>query len=88
MGGLDQGKDQLPHVTTDHFSDFHISDVSESDEEDTSGSEYDVNDNDTEGMINISEDVISDHGVLANRKWSVITLSDIITLLSINLPQT
>jgi len=68
MGGLDQGKDQLPHVTTDHFSDFHISDVSESDEEDTSGSEYDVNDNDTEGMINISEDVISDHGVLANRK--------------------
>ena len=68
MGGLDQGKDQLPQVTTDHFSDFHISDVSESDEEDTSGSEYDVNDNDTEGMINISEDVISDHGVLANRK--------------------
>jgi len=68
MGGLDQGKDQLPHVAADHFSDFHISDVSESDEEDTSGSEYDVNDNDTEGMINISEDVISDHGVLANRK--------------------
>jgi hypothetical protein len=68
MGGLDQGKDQLPHVATDHFSDFHISDISESDEEDTSGSEYDVNDDDTEDTINISEDAISDHGGLANRE--------------------
>jgi len=68
MGGLDQGKDQLPHVAADHFSDFHISDVSESDEEDTSGSEYYVDDDDTDDMINTFEDVISDHDGLANRK--------------------
>jgi len=55
-------------VAADHFSDFHISDVSESDEEETSGSEYDVNDDDTEDMISISEDAISDHRGLANRK--------------------
>ncbi|RCV29133.1 hypothetical protein SETIT_5G459600v2 [Setaria italica] len=66
MGGLDQAKDQLPYLGTNHFSDLHISDISESDEEDTSGSEYNVNDDDTEDMNNISEDAISDG--LANRE--------------------
>ncbi|KAK8454494.1 hypothetical protein SEVIR_5G466100v4 [Setaria viridis] len=60
MGGLDQAKDQLPYLGTNHFSDLHVSDISESDEEDTSGSEYNVNDDDTEDMNNISEDAISD----------------------------
>ncbi|RCV26025.1 hypothetical protein SETIT_5G212100v2 [Setaria italica] len=68
MGGLDQGKDLLPHLATNHFSDLHTSDISESDEEDTSGSEYDVNDNETEDAVNISEDAISDLGGLANRE--------------------
>lgn len=68
MGGLDQGKDQLPPLATKHFSDLHTSDISESDEEDTSGSEYDVNDDETEGTFNISEEAISDPGGLANRE--------------------
>jgi len=69
MRGLDQGKDQEPHLATNHFSDLHISDVSESesDEEDSCGSEYDVNDDETESMTSISEDAsVSDHGGLAN----------------------
>ena len=67
MGGLDQGKDQEPHLATNQFSDLHISDVYESDEEDSSSSEYDVNDDETESMTSISEDAsVSDHGGLAN----------------------
>ncbi|XP_066315888.1 uncharacterized CRM domain-containing protein At3g25440, chloroplastic-like [Miscanthus floridulus] len=67
MGGLDQGKDQEPHLATNQFSDLHISDVYESDEEDSSSSEYDVNDDETESMTSISEDaVVSDHDDLAN----------------------
>jgi hypothetical protein len=68
MGGSDQAKDQLPYLGTNHFSDLHISDISESDEEDTSGSECNVNDDDTEDMNNISEDAIYDHDGLANRE--------------------
>jgi hypothetical protein len=64
MGGLDQGKDQEPHLATNHFSDLHISDVPESD---GSGSKYDVNDDETESITSISEDsIVSDHGDLAN----------------------
>ncbi|CAD6228054.1 unnamed protein product [Miscanthus lutarioriparius] len=67
MGGLDQGKDQEPHLATNQFSDLHICDVYESDEEDSSSSEYDVNDDETESMTSISEDaVVSDHDDLAN----------------------
>lgn len=58
MEGLDRGKGQEPHLATNHFSDLHIGDVSESDEEDSSGSEYDADDddNETESMASVSED--------------------------------
>lgn len=46
MEGLSQGKDQGPHLATNDVSD--ISDICESDEEDNSSSEYDVNDDETE----------------------------------------
>ncbi|WVZ67359.1 hypothetical protein U9M48_016447 [Paspalum notatum var. saurae] len=67
---LNQGKYQEPHLATDHFSDLHISDISESDEEGSSGSEYDVSDNETndDDPINISEDTASDHDGLASRE--------------------
>lgn len=68
MGGLDQGKGLLPHLATNHFSDLHTNDISESDEEGTSDSEYDVNGDETEDTINISEETISDLGGLANRE--------------------
>lgn len=68
MGGLDQMKGHEPHLSTDHFSDIHVSDISESDEEDISGSECDINDDETEDMINVSEDAVSDHDGLTNRE--------------------
>lgn len=46
MEGLSQGKEQGPHLATNDVSD--ISDICESDEEDNSSSEYDVNDDETE----------------------------------------
>ncbi|KAL6616738.1 hypothetical protein ACP70R_039008 [Stipagrostis hirtigluma subsp. patula] len=70
IGGLNSGKDQEPHLVTSDFSDLHISDISESDEEDYSGGEYDLSDDETEDATKIPQrTTVSDHGgVLANRE--------------------
>ncbi|TVU36944.1 hypothetical protein EJB05_18901 [Eragrostis curvula] len=52
------------------FSDLHISDISESSEEDNTSSEYDANDDDTEGGISSDEETVisdRDNGVLPSK---------------------
>jgi hypothetical protein len=70
VGGVNQGNDQELHLASSHYSDLQMSDISESDEEDNSGTEYDANHDDTEyGICMDEETLVSDYdGYLANRE--------------------